>query len=82
MLDEETAKEVHEALEAAQPEIRQMGATLVETLFKAAEQTLAEHKLDPLTKREKIILIGVAAAITMHTLTASLGTAISLGAKP
>jgi len=82
MDDDEMQKEVNEALEASEPEVREMAAALAKNLFEAAEKILAERKLEPLTEREKILLLGVSSAVTLSTLTAAIGTAVSFGAKP
>ena len=49
-----------------------MGFTVAKTLIETAEKILEQQKLEPLTKREKILLLGVASSITVHSMTTAL----------
>lgn len=82
MDDEKLGKEIAKVLEEAQPQTREMGLVVAKTLLETAEKMLAEHKLEPLTKREKILLLGVASSITVHTMTAALAAVASSGLEP
>jgi len=82
MDDETFQKEISKVLEEGQPAIREMGATLAKTLLEATEKILAEQKLEPLTKREKVLLLGVASAITVQTATTALAAIAAGGAEP
>jgi 2-phosphoglycerate kinase len=83
-MDEEAQKELNKELNEVieTSEVREMAAALAKNLLEGAEKLLAERKLDPLTDREKIILLGVASAVTLSTITAAIGIAMSNELKP
>ena len=78
MDDKEVMNEINQALTEGQPEIREAGAVLIKTLIETSEKLLADRKLEPLTTREKILLAGVASAITVHTLTSAMSVVMAM----
>lgn len=82
MDDETFQKEIVKALEEAQPQTRALGLTVAKTLIDTAEKILAQQKLEPLTKREKILLLGVASSITVQTMTTTLAAIVADGQEP
>ncbi|HYX20445.1 MAG TPA: hypothetical protein VFA98_06325 [Thermoanaerobaculia bacterium] len=82
MDDEQIQKEILKALEEAQPQTREMGLTVAKTLIETAEKILEQQKLEPLTKREKILLLGVASSITVQTMTVTLAALVADGKEP
>lgn len=82
MDDESLQKEILKALEEAQPQTREMGLTVAKTLIETAEKILEQQKLEPLTKREKILLLGVASSITVQTMTTALSVLAAKDFEP
>lgn len=82
MDDEMLGKEIVKALEEAQPQTREMGLTVAKTLIDTTEKILEQQKLEPLTKREKILLLGVASSITVHAMTTALAALAASGQEP
>jgi hypothetical protein len=82
MDDESLGKEILKALEEVQPQTREMGLTVAKTLIDTTEKILEQQKLEPLTKREKILLLGVASSITVHAMTTALSVLAAKDFEP
>jgi hypothetical protein len=83
VFSEEDMKVLREGIEASTPAFLEGSKALAENIIKVTEFMLAAHNLEPLTNREKILLLGSASEISKRMMFMSVGTvAMSQVKKP